>query len=100
MLKTPKKSNFEISRSDTHFQARMFLNDVGFDNGAYVIGEQLTAEIFFNPITLKIADCNKHILLNFSKDPKEITNSCSKLKRLKESIELIENLLKEEIKLT
>ena len=93
MIDFKKYPEFEISNTRDNLQIRSFLNDVGFDNGAYVILDQVLNDKFLSTFTLKIADCTKTVTLNFSNIPSEIKNSRAKLNKLKKIIEIAENIL-------
>jgi hypothetical protein len=93
MIDFKKYPDFESSLKSNHLQMRSFLNEIGFDSGAYIIIDRITVNMFSNPINLKIADCTKTITLSFSEDINEIENSRKKIKKLKHALEIIENLL-------
>lgn len=87
---------FELFSQEDRIQLRSFLNQVGFETGAYVILDQTKNHIFPPAMTIKVADCQRSIALNFCcATPEETHNSIHKLERLRLVIELATKLLQE-----
>ena len=91
-------TNFEQFSNETHVQLRAFLNLVGMDLGAYILlDEQKIRNLSNSCFSLKIADCNRTVTLEFNNMSEEDrVNSLYKIKQIETILHYIREKLEKD----